>query len=223
MKGITMSRSCSICEQCGVADINAQLEAGKSVREIARTFGVARATLARHAGHVEVGRPPDSGPPILEDGPPGAHLAAAEELINAVKVIRGSDFSAQDVAEAQQLRSLAIAVDVGGSNIAGLRELRLTLDQFRRSVFNTDPSAQQELAEMIAKISGGADPGRYDRVFRAAIAAGADEDAARAAGDAALGREHAGETWHQTMARLHPQNASKWIAEGAEHSRNGRR
>ena len=188
VKGITMSRSCSICEQCGVADINAQLEAGKSVREIARTFGVARATLARHAGHVEVGRPTDSGPPILEDGPPGAHLAAAEELINAVKVIRGSDFSAQDVAEAQQLRSLAIAVDVGGSNIAGLRELRLTLDQFRRSVFNTDPSAQQELAELIAAIQMAPDDGTFGRTFDAALNAGATPAAAQAAATAATQR-----------------------------------
>ena len=218
-----MSRSCSICEQYGVADINALLLAGKSVREVARDFGIPRATLGRHAMHLEVGHPANSGPPILEDGPPGAHLAAAEELINAVKVIRGSDFSAQDVAEAQQLRSLAIAVDAGGSNIAGLRELRLTLDQFRRSAFHTDPSAQEELAELIVKISGGADPDRYHRVFRAAIAAGADEDAARAAGDAALGRENAGESWHQTMARLHPENASKYLAEGEEFFRNGRR
>jgi hypothetical protein len=184
-----------------------------SIRETARTFGVSASAVARHNDHAG----------IAPDSRTASHLATAEELIAAVKVIRGTDFSAY-LAEAQQLRSLA-AVDASPSNIGALRELRLTLDQFRRSVFHTDPSEQQALAEMIVKISGGADPDRYDRVFRAAIAAGADEDAARAAADAALGRENAGESWHETMARLHPEQAPKWLAEGAEysHSRNGRR
>jgi len=180
-----MSRSCSICEQCGVTDINAQLEAGKSVREIARTFGVARATLARHAGHVEVGRPPDSGPPILEDGPPGAHLAAAEELIAAVVLIRGVDWSAQDAAEAGNLRALAQAVDASPSNIAALREMRITLDGFRRGCFKSDPSETQELAALIAAIQIRPDDGLYGRTFDAALAAGASPKAAQAAATAA--------------------------------------
>jgi hypothetical protein len=207
-----MAKPCSVCVSSNRDEIERAVMNRISIRETARTFGVSASAVARHNDHAG----------IAPDSRIASHLATAEELIAAVKVIRGTDFAAQDLAEAQHLRSLAEAVDASPANIGALRELRLTLDQYRRLAFHTDPSEQQELAELIAKISGGADPDRYDRVFRAAMAAGADEDAARAAGDAALGRENAGETWHETMARLHPEQASKYLAEGAECGRNGR-
>jgi len=179
-----MSRTCGVCEQPFVADLNAALQAGISVREVARTFGIARATLDRHKAHVTVGhQAPLSGP--LGDSPPGPHLAAAEELIAAVMVIRGVDWSAQDAAEAGNLRALAQAVDAGPRNISALREMRITLDGFRRGCFKTDPSEDMAMAELIASIQMRPDDGTFGRVFDAALNAGATPAAAQAAATAA--------------------------------------
>ena len=173
-----------MCEQPFVADLNAALEAGNSIREVARTFGIPRATLDRHKAHVQVShRPPLSGP--LGDSPPGKHLAAAEELIAAVQVIRGLDWSAQDGAEAGNLRALAQAVDASPSNISALREMRITLDGFRKGVFKSDPSEDMAMAELIASIQMRPDDGLYGRTFDAALAAGASPKAAQSAAQAA--------------------------------------
>ena len=178
-----MSRTCTVCEQPFVADLDIALQAGTSTREAARVFGIPRATLDRHRAHVVVGQAPLSGP--LGDSPPGKHLAAAEELIAAVKVIRGIDWSAQDSAESGNLRALAEAVDANPSNIGALREMRITLDGFRRGSFKTDPSETQELAALIANIQIRPDDGLYGRTFDAALAAGASPKAAQAAATAA--------------------------------------
>ena len=186
-----MSRTCTVCEQPFVADLNAALQAGNSTREVARSFGVARATLDRHRLHVEAGhRAPLSGPP--GDSPPGKHLAAAEELIAAVQIIRGVDWSAQDAAESGNLRALAEAVDANPSNIGALREMRITLDGFRRGSFKTDPSETQELAALIAAIQMAPDDGTFGRTFDAALAAGASPKAAQAAATAATHRPASG-------------------------------
>jgi transposase-like protein len=182
-----MSRTCGVCQQPFVSDLNAALQAGVSVREVARTFGIARATLDRHKAHVQVGhRPPLSGPP--GDLPPGKHLTAADELIAAVQVIRGVDWTAQDAAEAGNLRALAEAVDASPSNIGALREMRITLDGFRRGSFKTDPSETQELAALIAAIQMAPDDGTFGRTFDAALDAGASPKAAQAAATAATQR-----------------------------------
>ena len=72
-----------------------------------------------------------------EPTPPASssHRAEAEGVIEAVKIILGGDFSAQDAAEAGALRSLAAAVDADPANVAGLRELRLNLTGYRRLAF----------------------------------------------------------------------------------------
>jgi len=146
--------------------------------------------LDRHRLHVEVGQAPLSGP--LGDSPPGKHLAAAEELIAAVQVIRGTDWSAQDAAEAGNLRALAQAVDASPSNISALREMRITLDGFRRGCFRTDSSETQELAALIAAIQMRPDDGTFGRTFDAALAAGATPVAAQAAATAATQRPERG-------------------------------
>jgi transposase-like protein len=179
-----MSRTCTVCEQPFVFDLNAALLAGNSIREVARTFGIPRATLDRHKAHIEVGhRAPLTEP--LADSPHGTHLATAEELIAAVQVVRGDDFSAQDAAEAAHLRALAQAVDASPSNISALRELRITLDGFRKGVFKTDPSETRELAELIASIQMAPDDGTFGRTYDAALDAGATPKAAQAAATAA--------------------------------------
>jgi transposase-like protein len=179
-----MSRTCTVCEQPFVTDLNAALQAGSSTRELARIFGVPRATLDRHRAHVQVGhRVPLSGPPAGQ--PPGKHLATAEAMIAAVQVVRGDDFSAQDAAEAAHLRALAEAVDASPSNISALRELRITLDGFRKGVFKTDPSEDMAMAELIASIQMRPDDGTFARTFEAALDAGASPVAAQAAATAA--------------------------------------
>jgi hypothetical protein len=116
---------------------------------------------------------------------PGSHLAAALDLIGAVKVIRGDNYGPQDAAEAEHLRSLAVLVDVNPGNVAALRELRLTHAEFKRAGSTTTSDEQMDLAELIAAIRGRPIDGTYERVFQAAIEAGADEEAAQAAAEAA--------------------------------------
>jgi hypothetical protein len=180
-----MSRTCTICTQPFAADVNAALQAGDSVREVARTFGIARATLDRHRQHTGPRQEaPDTGPQSDTGPAPGSHLAAAVALIGAVKVIRGDNYGPQDAAEAEHLRSLAILVDATPTNVAALRELRLTHAEFKRAGSTTTSDEQMDLAELVASLTGRND-GTYQRTFAAVLAAGADEDVARAAAEAA--------------------------------------
>lgn len=141
-----MPRSCTVCTDPGVQDINARLLAGDSLREVARTFGVARATVTRHAAHVEVGHPVNSDPPV------GPQLTAALRLIEEVRDRHGDAYTAQDAAEAEHLRLVAAAVDAG-PNVAGMRELRLTLAEFRRAAEPVDEDERDAIAALIASLS----------------------------------------------------------------------
>ncbi len=176
-----MAKPCSVCTSPNRADIECAVSNRTSNRETARQFGISASALGRHRAHADIA-PPDRL---------ASHLAASEELIAAVKVIRGSDFSAQDQAEAQHLRSLAEAVDASPSNIAALRELRITLDGFRHGAFRADPSEQLELAELVATLSGHRMPGRsdqlYRRVYDSVIEAGGTPDQAEVAAGTANG------------------------------------
>src|ERR1019366_611947 len=126
-----------------------------SSRETARQFGVSASALARHRTHAN-----------LEPAPASSHLTEAEELIAAVRLVRGDDWTAQDAAEAGHLRSIARAVDESPDSVGKLRELRVTLDGFRRGVFDTDPSETLELAELIARLRGPEDgPAIHQRTY----------------------------------------------------------
>ena len=180
-----MSRSCSVCEQFGVADINAQLVDGKSVREVARTFGIPRATLGRHVEHIKVGHPADSGSPSSDSGSlPGSHLTAACDLIAAVKALRGDKHCAQDVAEAKHFTTLAELVDSNPTNVSALREYRLTIAEYRRIAAPVDDE-DEAYAELMAKLSGwGASVEASSRVYSAAIERGLSPAEARSIADA---------------------------------------
>lgn len=116
----------------------------------------------------------------------GTHAADAQALIDAVRVVRGTDFDAQDQAEANALLALAAVVDANPANIGALRELRITLDGFRRDAVRIDPREQHELAKLVAKLTG-PPPGVYESVFQAVIDAGGSTDAAFAAANTATG------------------------------------
>jgi hypothetical protein len=141
-----MPRPCSICTDPGVEDVNSRLRAGDSLREVARTFGVARATLTRHASHIEAGHPSEGDPPV------GPQLTAALRLVEEVRTRRGVDYTAQDHAEAVHLRLLAGAVDASPS-VASIRELRLTLAEFRRATEPVDEDERFAFATLIASVS----------------------------------------------------------------------
>jgi transposase-like protein len=141
-----VSRSCTVCSEAHSGDIDAAIVAGQSVREVARTFGIARATLTRHVAHIEVGHPGEGGPAV------GPQLAAALKLIEEVRRRRGDSYSAQDECEAVHLRALATAVD-GGPTVASMRELRLTLAEFRRAAAPADEAESAAYAALIAALS----------------------------------------------------------------------
>ena len=197
-----MARSCSVCDQYGVEAVNAQLADGKSLREVARTFGIPRATLGRHAEHIKAGHPVDSGPPIAEDGPlPGTQLAVARDLIASVRDRLGDDYGAQDIAEAGHLTALAELVDSNPTNISGLRELRLTIAEFRRMGTPVDEDADA-YAELVAELSSGfIHLDAFNRVYNAAIASGASEETALAAAQAVNPPKPEPADWHEAMAR----------------------
>jgi hypothetical protein len=113
-----------------------------------------------------------------------SHAADAQALIDAVRLVRGDDFDAQDQAEANALLALAAVVDANPSNIGALRELRITLDGFRKDAVRTAPLEQRELAELVASISG-PPAGAWQRAYDAAVAAGMDEWAAHNLAEAA--------------------------------------
>ena len=117
------------------------------------------------------------------------HTLDAEAVIAAVRLLRGTDWTAQDQAEAGQLLSLAGAVDADNTNVAALREFRLTLAQFRQGSFRPDPTEQMELAELIASISG-PPPGAWQKAYDAAVAAGMPPDHAGKVASAATDRSY---------------------------------
>jgi hypothetical protein len=131
-----------------------------------------------------------SGSRRAEPVPPASsssHRTEAEAVIDAVRVILGSDYTAQDAAEAGALRSLAAAVDSDPSNVSGLRELRLNLTGYRRLAFRPNLGEQEELGRLIASISfnHATRPSLFQDVYAAAIEAGAPPKAAQAAAQAA--------------------------------------
>jgi hypothetical protein len=134
-----------------------------------------------------VGQPADSGPLADGDGPlfgAGTQSAAARELIASVRDRLGDDYGAQDVAEAEHLTALAALVDANPTNISALRELRLTIAEFRRMGTPIDEDADEYL-ELVAKLSGwGAAVEASSRVYSAAIERGLSPAEARSIADA---------------------------------------
>ena len=55
-----MSRRCSVCESVDRPAIDELLIAGRSIRDVARRFGVSKSTLHRHCSHI-VGLVPKQG------------------------------------------------------------------------------------------------------------------------------------------------------------------
>jgi hypothetical protein len=123
--------------------------------------------------------------PLLKQPNPASHVADAQALIDAVRIIRGDESSAQDAAEANALLALAAVVDGNPANIGALRELRITLDGFRRDAVRRDPREDLEFAKLVASLTPRGEPDTYVRVYQAAIDAGATPEAAQAAGMAA--------------------------------------
>lgn len=115
---------------------------------------------------------------------PTSHVDAARQLVEAVKVLKADDYSEQDRLEAVQLVSIAGVADADPT-VSALRELRLATAEFRKLA--TPPMADdefEELAMVVARLTGRVD-GTHERVFEAAIAAGATPDVAQAAAEAA--------------------------------------
>jgi hypothetical protein len=148
-----MSRPCSICELPNIDDVNALLTSGVSVREVSRNFDLARATLGRHASHLEADRPTNADTSTIGSGERvGTQLAAALDLIAEVKARAGDAYGAQDHAEGEHLLLLAGAVDASPS-VASIRELRLTLSEFRRAAEPEDEDERFAVAALVAALS----------------------------------------------------------------------
>ncbi len=85
---------------------------------------------------------------VLPEGVPAAegtdHADAAEVLISAVFDHLGNDYSAADAADATHLRRLAQAIDIDPTNIAGLREWRMTTAIFREILTPDQTDSEQE-------------------------------------------------------------------------------
>jgi hypothetical protein len=125
--------------------------------------------------------------PKLAQPVKGTHVAHAAALVDAVRLVSGDDFDAQDQAEAGALLALASVCDANPSNVGGLRELRLSLATFRQAAVRANPREQMELAELVARLSG-PPPGAWQHAFDAAVAAGLDESAAHTLADAATSK-----------------------------------
>ena len=183
---------CKVCISSDRLEIEQTVRSGSSLRQTAQLYGLSASSIARHAQH----GPPEPTAPVSR-----THTTDAEEVIAAVRVLRGLDWTAQDQAEAGQLLSLAGAVDADRTNVAALREFRLTLAGFRQGSFRPDPTEQMELAELIASISG-PPPDAWQKAFDAAVAAGVPPDAAGNVASAATDRNfdpHPAQTpeeWH---------------------------
>jgi hypothetical protein len=209
-KGSSLGNPCKVCISSDRLEIEQAVRSGLSLRQTAQLYGLSASSLARHAQH----GPPEPASPVTR-----THTTDAEEVIAAVRVLRGLDWTAQDQAEAGQLLSLAGAVDADRTNVAALREFRLTLAGFRQGSFRPDPTEQMELAELIASISG-PPAGAWQKAFDAAVAAGVKPEVANKVASAATDRNYdpnppqTPEEWHRRKAECD--------ADIAEYRRTGR-
>jgi hypothetical protein len=169
-------KPCSCCISPNRAEIDRSVLNRHSGREIARKFGLSASSVARHRTHV-----------ALEPAPTTStgHRRQAEEMVGVVRLLRGTEWSPQEEAETGQLLSLATAVDTDPQNIAALRELRMTLAQFRKGAFRPDEGEQQEMARLVASISLSGRPGLFEEVYATTLAAGATPEIAQIAAQAA--------------------------------------
>jgi hypothetical protein len=156
--------------------------------------------------------------PRLKQPKPASHVADAQALIDAVIVIRGDGSNAQDAAEANALLALAAVVDANPANIGALRELRITLDGFRKDAVRRDPQEDLELAELVANLSG-PPPDAWQRAYDAAVAAGVPPDAAGKVASAATDNNYdpnppqTPEEWHARKREIDEAHA-RWRATG---------
>ena len=150
-RGPPMTRRCSVCEHPLLAEVDALLASGSSIRLLARTHGIPRTTLARHKDHAQVSASRlalirGSGGPDGPDGPLDP-LAAALDLASraktdrerlkaaesvrsatllAMRALRGGDLDAEmlDRLDANVVRAAELYREVGGSFENELRGLQ---------------------------------------------------------------------------------------------------
>jgi hypothetical protein len=160
------------CPECGTF-----LPAAPSNRRGGRKRQFCSDACSKRARRRAVAEPEPAAPAS------SSHLTECEGVIDAVRTILGSDYTAQDRAEAGALRSLASAVDSDPANVSGLRELRTSLAGYRRLAFRPVLGEQEELARLISSISfnHATRPSLFADVYAAATAAGASPEAAQAA------------------------------------------
>jgi len=205
-------RPCSVCVSPDKAEIERPEMRRLPSREIAARFGLSASAVTRHRLHSGV---------APAESPVGSHLAEALAVIAAVRLLRDDTWNAQDGAEAGHLTTLAAAVDRDPTNISALRELRITLADYRAGFFNRpNPVEQRELAELLATMTGGPDDGAYTRVYEAALAAGASPEAAQVAARAAIAPPEPEQSWWEQMAALYPEKASEYRAAEEETRRH---
>ncbi len=104
----------------------------------------------------------------------GTHVADAQALVDAVRIVAGDELDAQDAAEAGALLALAAVVDANPQNVGALRELRLSLATFRQAAVRANPREQTALAQLVANISA-APPGAWQHAYDVGLEAGMDE------------------------------------------------
>ena len=198
-----MSKPCSVCNSPDAPAIAKAVRSGTPGTITASLFGISTSALSRHRSHIPTTDASNAGTP---------HADAAEVVIQAVRVLNKGEINEIDEAEVQQFRSLAAALDARPADPTLLREYRLTQAAVKKSAIPAIAEDEQmELAQLIASMSRA--PERADqasKVHAAAVAAGADEKTAIATARAI--DPHYGETWHQTMARLHPEKAAEYLA-----------
>jgi hypothetical protein len=139
--------TCKTCNHPDVEAINNRLAAGDSIRATAEAFGLDRTSLGRHAkAHALT-------VPAVGDAPAGRHYAAAAALVDEVRRRLGDDYSAQELAEAENLLAVATLADANPASLAAARELRLTLGDFRQILEARPTESDPDELALIAAMS----------------------------------------------------------------------
>jgi hypothetical protein len=192
-----------VCNSPDAHQINEAVRNGTPGTVTASQYGISTSALSRHRDHIPTSDPSTAGTP---------HADAAEAVIGAVRILSKGEINEIDEAEIQQFRSLAAALDARPADPTLLREYRLTQAAIKKSAIPAIAEDEQMAhAQLIASMTMAPDRvEQANKVHAAAIAAGADETTAIATARAI--DPHYGETWHETMARLHPEKATEYLA-----------
>ena len=136
-----MPRKCSVCAHPDLAEINAAIIRGDSLRDIARQYHLSKDAVARHSKkHLPV---------ALAKAKDASEVASADDLLSQVRDLRDRTLSILSEAETAGKLPVALkAIQVAQGNIELLAKLLIEVEKHRLADIERKSDVRDDLAGM---------------------------------------------------------------------------